>query len=281
MLAFIGCDQGVRDGEIVFQSNRDGNFELYVMDQNGKNVRRVTNHPANDIAPMWSPDGTTIVFATDRDDNWEIYTLQLHSKEAKEEDGGQLTRLTGGGSNTSPSWTPDGRRILFVSTRDELHGEVYSMNADGSDVQRLTRHASVKESPLLTADGRYLLMALDVDGRYVIGSMRLADGEMHLLTSPRYHSVHPSVSEDGLTILFSTNRDRNFEIYTMHLDGSNPTRRTQNADDDFHPVWTSRSGEMVFSRRGSIFIGTLDGKEEHRLSMAGDRAPHWTSRRNR
>ncbi len=66
------------DGRLIaFASDRDGNWEIYVMNSDGSNARRLTNHPAVDEAPTWSPDGTQLAFATDRDGDFEIYILNV------------------------------------------------------------------------------------------------------------------------------------------------------------------------------------------------------------
>ncbi len=66
------------DGRLIaFASDRDGNWEIYVMNSDGSNARRLTNHPAVDEAPTWSPDGTQLAFASDRDGDFEIYILNV------------------------------------------------------------------------------------------------------------------------------------------------------------------------------------------------------------
>jgi len=67
--------QAPQQAQIAFQSNRDGNQEIYVMDADGKNQRRLTNNPAEDGYPAWSPDGQRIAFGTYRDGNWEVYVM--------------------------------------------------------------------------------------------------------------------------------------------------------------------------------------------------------------
>ncbi|MDP1819978.1 MAG: hypothetical protein Q8K58_08835 [Acidimicrobiales bacterium] len=166
-----------QDGsQIVFQSNRDGNFEIYKMDADGTDPVRLTNSPGTDGLPDWSPDGTRIAFHTIRSGDFEIFTMDpfggnimrvtiLPGEDSGPKwspdgtrlawqrnvggnfevftanaDGSDLRRLTNiAGSDFWPVWSPDGTKIFFTSTRDDPQGDVYSMNAaDGSNVQRLT-----------------------------------------------------------------------------------------------------------------------------------------------
>jgi type II secretory pathway pseudopilin PulG len=119
-------------GRIAFISDRDGNDEIYVMNADGSGVTRLTNNPAYDGWPAWSPDGRRIAFASNRDGNPEIYVMNA--------DGSGVTRLTNNPADDwAPSWSPDGRRIIFVSNRDGNY-EIYVMNSDGSGVTRLTNN---------------------------------------------------------------------------------------------------------------------------------------------
>ena len=96
---------------IAFVSNKDGNFEIYVMNPDGKNQQRLTNNPADEWDPSWAPGGKGIVFSSKRDRNSEIYVMDA--------DGGNPRRLTINRRNDwHPSWSPDGERIAFASDRD-------------------------------------------------------------------------------------------------------------------------------------------------------------------
>ena len=116
---------------IAFTSARDGNWNIYTMHADGRNVVRLTQHPSFDIDPAWSPDGARIAFTSLRDGNWDIYTMHA--------DGGNVVRLTQHPSiDTSPAWSPDGTQVAFFSERSGAGRDLYVMNADGSAPVRLT-----------------------------------------------------------------------------------------------------------------------------------------------
>lgn len=99
------------DGKyLAFGSSRDGDFDLYVMDADGSNVRRLTKSPGLDMRPAWSPDGRRLAFTSNRDGNYQIYLISA--------DGSGLRRLTDNPERDDyPAWHPDGRRLVIVSER--------------------------------------------------------------------------------------------------------------------------------------------------------------------
>jgi TolB protein len=122
------------NGKIAFTSNRDGNFEIYVMNSDGSGETRLTIGAASEDSPAWSPDGNKIAFVSDRDGNREIYVMNA--------DGSGEKRLTNNPAvDDSPAWSPDGTKIAYNSNRDG-NTEIYVMNAaDGSGQTRMT-HAT-------------------------------------------------------------------------------------------------------------------------------------------
>ena len=117
---------------ILFMSNRDGNYEIYTMEINGSNQRRLTASPEQKIFPMWSPDGAKIAYSVNSPRNRSAVIHVMNS------DGSEDTALTTAvGRSENPCWSPDGSKIVFQSERDG-NFEIYSMNPDGSGQTRLT-----------------------------------------------------------------------------------------------------------------------------------------------
>ena len=97
------------NGKIAFETNRDGNFEIYSMNPDGSGQTNLTNNPADDTIPAWSPDGTKIAFTSFRDGNPEIYSMNA--------DGSGQTRLTNSPALASPPGRPMGARSRSVPVR--------------------------------------------------------------------------------------------------------------------------------------------------------------------
>ena len=226
--------------QIAFMSRRDGKPEIYVMDIDGKNLRRLTDNRDNDWWPSWSPDGKRIVFVSERDGNREIYVMDA--------DGGNPQSLTNDPNDDRyPSWSPDSGRIVFVSQRPGhfkskflITYEIYVMAVDGGNQQRLTENRQNDFYPSWSPDGERIAFEADRKGDFENPEIYVMDadgGNQQRLTENRRSDSSPSWSPDGKRIVFSSRRDGNPEIYVMDADGKNPQRLTNNPRDDFSPAW--------------------------------------------
>src|SRR5919198_1162896 len=196
------------DGKrIAFGRKRGGNEDVYVMSSSGKGLRRVTrapgdeigsvgvdgqdpvdltNDPASDLDPSWSPDGTRIAFASNRDDPkgvaYEIYVMDA--------DGSNQVRLTHTpGDDGEPSWSPDGARIAFVTTSG-TRADIAVMNADGSDLTTIT-HSGHAFEPAWSPDGTRLAFAALRRGRGQLYSIRADGTGLRRLTHDPYDDGAP------------------------------------------------------------------------------------------
>jgi len=126
---FSSFDDETSGEMIVFVSNRDGNEEIYTMNTDGTKLRRLTDNPASDRFPSWSPDGKKIVFISYRDGNANLYLMN--------QDGSNIERLTNtSAKKSSPSWAPDGKTIYFDSNADG-GSNIYCININNKQIKGL------------------------------------------------------------------------------------------------------------------------------------------------
>ncbi len=263
----------VENGLIAFDSDRDGNDEIYVIEADGSNARNLTNHDADDHGPAWSPDGSQIAFTSKRDGNWEVYVMSA--------DGTNVRRLTDElGDDSDPAWSPDGGQIVFVSERDG-NSDIYVMNADGSSPRNLTKHPETDAMPAWSPDGTRILFTSNRDGNPDIYVMNADGSNPHRLTNSADHDGNPDWSPDSSKIAFERLEGINSEIYVMNADGSSPRNLTNLADDDGFPAWSPDGQYIVFvSRRDGrpeIYTMRADGSFVQRLTnnIAWDMDPDW------
>jgi len=218
------------NGRIAFESNRDGNNEIYVMNPDGSVQQNLTNNKkANDVFPAWSPDGTQISFSSDRAEagNLDVYVMNA--------DGSGVTRLTDApGEDRGTSWTSDGEQIIFHSARDRdaTHTfDIWIMNADGSEQTKLFENGSAA---------------------YVCG-----DSETGTI-------VFNSSADPLGTNPVNSNGRRDFEIFTMDIDGTNVQQVTNNTVLDSGPKWSPDCSTISYNSLDSG--GSLD---VHRINADG------------
>ena len=160
---------------MVFTSLKDGDLDIYTMNVDGTNVRRLTTTPGYDGGPWWSPDGTKIVYRAwhppdsagladyrgllaqrmVRPSRMELWVMNADGSDQR-----QITNL--GGANFGPSWTPDGRRIVFSSNYKNPRSrnfELYLVNLDGSGLEQITNHEEFDGFPMFSPDGRRIVWA--------------------------------------------------------------------------------------------------------------------------
>ena len=261
--------------KIAFQSNRDGDWEIYVMNDDGAGLTRLTDNGTSDFLGEWSPDGESIVFESYRDSNNDIYVMDA--------DGSDQTRLTEGNLLTdyyNPTWSPSGDHITYKSVR--YNHEIYIMDADGTDQTNLTGNAALDEYPDWSSDGSRIVFISNRDDNKEIYVMDSDGTNQTRLTNSEANEQNPKWSPDGNSIVFTSARDGNLEIYVMDADGSNQTRLTNNNANDSGSRWSPDGSLIAFNsyRDGNleIYVMDADGSNQTRLTNneASDGDPRWS-----
>jgi TolB protein len=249
---------GVTTGQIVFGTNRDGNDEIYIMNGDGSGLVNLTDNPASDNAPVWSPDGTQLVFESNRDGNLELYIMNA--------DGSGQTNLTNNPTeDLQPAWSHDGMQIVFSSDRDGNH-EIYMVNADGSNPTRLTDNPAFDELPDWSPDGTQIAFTTDRDSNIEVYVMQ-ADGSAPTnLSNSTEEDAFPRWSPDGTNIAWGHNSGDGSEVYVMGADGSHPTRLTNMPEGIGGQRWSLNGSQIIFDSAGDIYVINADGSSPIRLT---------------
>jgi TolB protein len=260
------------NGKLAFQSNRDGNPEIYSMNATGTGQRRLTNDSDADRAPNYAASGHLIAFERSSDEGPEIWVMGA--------DGSGETRIARRGDD--PSWSPDGRRIAFRSSRDG-NPEIYVMDADGSDAKRLTNHPAADGGPAWSPDGRRIAFHTLRDGGPTEIYVMDPDGsDQTRLTNNRFADLEPSWAPDGSRIAFqAVSPQGNADIGVMNADGTGQARLTTDPAADRSPAWAPDGTKIAFTtvRDGNaeIYVMNSDGSGQANVSAnpAAESLPDW------
>jgi TolB protein len=227
---------------LVFYSNREGNDEIFIMEADGKKVTNLTNNPAGDRIADVSPDGSKIVFSSDREKRTELYVMNI--------DGSDVRRLTDNDNyEDAPAWSPDGKRIVFsrdvrsegeTSQNIPSNGEIFIVDADGTNEKRLTDRPGFDGGPQFSPDGnRIAFYGKTPEGNYEIFLMNADGTDVINLTEDELEDYSPSWSPDGKWIAYTKGNSANYDVWAIHIETGIKHRLTTQLKRDESPIWYS------------------------------------------
>jgi hypothetical protein len=249
--------------KIAFISNLDADPQLYLMDRDGSNMRRVTTVPVTglqqtDLSFCWSPDGTQLLYPS----NDKLYAVRTDGTGLRVVYQAPLGRLLAG-----CDWTDQGNRMVIRTTGPNLYdNEIALINADGTNFKSLfARKTNRMSNPVFSVDGQRILFAYDVtatgfqtpEGRQLNSRMQLLDIATGTLTDASFNKddgtndLEPRFSANGALIIFTNSDNRNHNtqtvvppvVFTATLPGSsssnnsNQQRRERRIEQGEMPAW--------------------------------------------
>jgi Tol biopolymer transport system component len=262
-------------GTILFGSAAPRGWDVYLVDLGAKKVQRLTDHPALDYNAAFSPDGRRVAFVSQRDGHHAVYVVNR--------DGTDLQRLTEGFAlDDHPAWSPDGQRIAFCSTKQPAQtagkawNAIYVMNADGSDVRRVSPQDASEYSPAWSPQGDWIACACGSgeQGGTDLYVMK-PDGRGRKLVAK--NGGWPTFSADGGSLYFHSKREDQWGIWRVKLDGSALERITP-ADVEAYTPRASADGKWLVTavRRGEHRqIERLELATKEWAAVTTDAADHW------
>jgi TolB protein len=267
-------ETGIACSKITFINNSTRFKELYLIDYDGYNLRRLTKDNKLNILPKWSPDGQQIIYTSYLYNNPDLFALNLvknrrsiiskyqglNAAGAFSPDGkrilltlsrgkypnlylisptGEILRRMTDGSyiDTSPSFAPNGQEIVFISDRPG-YPQLYIMNIDGGNLRRLTT-AGFCDSPAWSPRGDKIVFTMRQQrGNYDLFVYDLPSSKITRLTNNQRNNENPSWSPDGRFIAFASTRSGKSEIYVMAIDGSGTRKLAEIPDSSYTPSWS-------------------------------------------
>jgi TolB protein len=265
--------------KIYFVSDRTGNKEIWSMEYDGSNQQQMTNYKTISKQPVVSADGRMFAFDTLVKDTWQIMVHSTETKKKlpfynpvsstietpeftpdgkhmlysaslngyvniciSDSNGGGMTQLTRVKSQeVSPKVNPkNGRDVLFISGRSGVE-QLWRMNIDGSDVERITNGDGYVANPSWNPNGQLIAFAWTrglEPGSYNIFIMDMADKKPNQLTSNSGKNENPWWAPDGAHLVYQSTHGRSTQVYTMLADGTHSQQLTTQGNNT-QPVWAN------------------------------------------
>jgi|GEM_PF-1187452 len=263
--------------KIAFYSNIDGDYDIYVMNPDGSDMKNITANDANDYAPKWSTDSKKICYQSDRSGNSEIYIIKA--------DGTEDFKVTQSeAENYSPVWFPGGDKILYTSDEGGSF-DIYSIGTDGSGKKKLTDDEYFEENLSFSPDGIKVLYAAGLidSTAYEIFTMDINTQKINKLTDSMSYSRMPLWAkcqgqgqyQNQDIIVFNSDMDGYSELYSMNSDGSGLKNMTVNDIEDYL-LGLSPSGSIIFyeatDENGDVTLKMYDMETSRETTILNGRA---------
>lgn len=267
--------QGISLTTLAFQSDREGGQELFLMDYDGHNQRRISGHKSTSGYSDWSPTGDAIAYMSYFSGTPGIYYVDLAS-------GNKVPIYREGVLNISPSFSPDGKRVAFASAGPDSNIDIYVCDRVCRQPQRLTTSTAIDTNPAWSPDGKQIAFTSSRSGKPQIFLMD-ADGQnTRRISFDGEYNEGASWRPDGQQITYATRRGNRFDIAVTNLVDLQTRILTSSNDASYEePCFAPDGRRIAFtSRRGKqsqIYVMNVDGKEWRQLTHEGNNsAPDWS-----
>lgn len=279
ILQTLTGDEGVFNTEIVFTGKKDRSSDLYAIQFDGSDFRRLTNTKTITILPRWSGDGTKIAYTNYTRGNPDLYVLNLGT-------GASKCISSKGGLNVSGGWSPDGTKMLVVSSRDG-NEEIYVLDLDTGSYTRLTHDPAIDVSPSWSPDGRKIAFVSGRSGSPQVFLMEADGSGVRRLTFEGNYNSSPAWSPSGSRIAYVGRTGGQFQIFTIEESGRNNVQLTYENGGAESPSWSPDGRFIVFQGKrngnGSIAVINANGLNLRVLYGGKDldaSSPAWSPRLN-
>ena len=266
---------GIARTRIAFSNNRSGNKEIWVMDYDGANVKRVTNDRSIALLPRFSPDGRRVAYTSYKEGNPDLWLLDLQTGHSRALSSEQGLNIAGG-------FSPDGKKLLMTLSRGKSPN-LYVRDLEDGKTERLTSHFGADSTPTFSPDARQVAFVSDRSGNPQIHVLDLATRQTRRLTTMNWCDT-PAWSPTGEWVAFAGrahNKDK-MDIFLVDVTGSQIRQLTKGEGSNEDPAWSPDGRFLAFSStrggRSQVWVMDADGSAPRLMAdvPGASATPHWS-----
>ncbi len=266
---------GIARTRIAFANNKTGHKEIWVMDYDGENVKRLTDDRSISLLPRFSPDGRGLAYTSYKDGNPDLWMLDLETGHARLFSSEQGLNIAGG-------FSPDGTKLLMTLSRGKSPN-LYIKEVAGGPAEKLTSHFGADSTPTFSPDARQVAFVSDRSGNPQIHVLDIPTKKITRLTSLNWCDA-PAWSPTGEWIAFAGrahNKDK-MDIFLVDITGGQLRQLTHGEGSNEDPAWSPDGRFLTFSstrgKRPQIWVMDSDGSAPRLMAdvPGASVTPHWS-----
>ena len=271
--------QAPKTAKIAFSSNRDGNWDIYIMNPDGGEQKRITRNSAGDYSPVWSPNGDQILFVSNREGVYDLYMMDADGRHVRRVFRELVLRI-------QPTWSPDGERIAFHTKKPQWKPEwnIQTATIHGADVEDVAEVVQQGGDPSWSPDGNEIAFVNYVNDDRRIRIITLSSGRVRtFLPKESPWMSAPAWSPDGNRLAFTWYKwgiaGRPPAIFVADRDGRGLKRVVKSEWRVFDPAWSPEGDKLVYTGDNDgwqIFVVDIHSGVRKQLTDQGlNTSPAW------
>jgi TolB protein len=273
MVEMLFNTKGIFHSKLLFVKDEGAIKNIIIMDYDGFNQRQLTSNKSINIFPVFF-DSSAFIWTSFIRGHPDLFKGSIAT-------GKSFALVSSKFVQTSPSVSLIDGKVTFASTRDG-NMEIYSCDADGTGLKRLTSTKAIDTSPCWSPNGYQIAFTSDRGGSPQIYVMDADGANTRRLTFEGNYQDSPAWSPKGDKIAYMSMSGGTFEIWTIQPDGSNPVQVTTNAGSNEYPAWSPDGAFIAFSchigNKTDIYTIKADGTHVRKITSSGNaKMPDWSN----